>query len=121
MADSNAKSESHSNLTSSGVSTSSRSSAPSHSDVTVVSSTPPVEPGAATAMLDPRQLGAALEGQQLDHVLLEKFIGGGGMGAVFRAWDTNLHRTVAVKIPSPRPGGGGDNPRRVLKKRSSAV
>jgi serine/threonine protein kinase len=121
MADSNAKSELHSNLTSSGVSASSRSSAPSHSDVTVVSSTPPVEPGAATAMLDPRQLGAALEGQQLDHVLLEKFIGGGGMGAVFRAWDTNLHRTVAVKVLSQRQGGDGDSQRRFqIEARSAA-
>src|SRR3954471_7272471 len=121
MADSNAKSESHSNLTSSGVSTSSRSSAPSHSDVTVVSSTPPVEPGAATAMLDPRQLGAALEGQQLDHVLLEKFIGGGGMGAVFRAWDTNLHRTVAVKVLSMRQAGDVESQRRFqIEARSAA-
>src|SRR3954453_3770575 len=121
MADSNAKSELHSNLTSSGVSASSRSSAPSLSDVTVVSSTPPAEPGAVTAMLDPRQLGAALEGQQLDHVLLEKFIGGGGMGAVFRAWDTNLHRSVAVKVLSQRQGGDGDSQRRFqIEARSAA-
>src|SRR5215211_1169478 len=74
-------------------------------DVTVISTTPPHEMGAATAMLDPRQLGQALEGQQLDHVLLQKFVGGGGMGAVFRAWDTNLHRTVAVKVLSMRQAG----------------
>jgi serine/threonine-protein kinase len=92
-----------------------------HGDVTVVSSTPPVEPGAATAMLDPRQLGVALEGQQLDHVLLEKFVGGGGMGAVFRAWDTNLHRTVAVKVLSQRQGGDGDSERRFqIEARSAA-
>src|SRR4051812_44612449 len=78
---------------------------PPHADATIISTTPPHEMGAATAMLDPRQLGQALEGQQLDHVLLEKFVGGGGMGAVFRAWDTNLHRTAAVKGLSQPDGG----------------
>jgi serine/threonine-protein kinase len=77
--------------------------------------------GAATAMLDPRQLGQALEGQQLDHVLLEKFVGGGGMGAVFRAWDTNLHRTVAVKVLSLRQAGDSESQRRFQTEARSAA
>jgi serine/threonine protein kinase len=82
---------------------------------------PPAEVGAATATLDPRQLGQALEGQQLDHVLLEKFVGGGGMGAVFRAWDTNLHRTVAVKVLSMRQAGDVESQRRFqIEARSAA-
>src|SRR6187455_2518902 len=81
-------------------------------DRTIISTSPPHEVGAATAMLDPRQLGQALEGQQLDHVLLEKFVGGGGMGAVFRAWDTDLHRTVAVKVLSLRQGSDTESLRR---------
>lgn len=77
--------------------------------------------GAATALLDPRQMGQALEGQQLDHVLLEKFVGGGGMGAVFRAWDTDLHRTVAVKVLSMRQAGDGESQRRFqIEARSAA-
>lgn len=76
--------------------------------------------GAATAMLDPRQLGQALEGQQLDHVLLEKFVGGGGMGAVFRAWDTNLHRTVAVKVLSLRADDSESERRFQTEARSAA-
>src|SRR4051794_16389959 len=94
---------------------------PPHADVTVISSAPPHEMGAATAMLDPRQLGQALEGQQLDHVLLEKFVGGGGMGAVFRAWDTNLHRTVAVKVLSLRQAGDSESHRRFQTEARSAA
>jgi serine/threonine-protein kinase len=94
---------------------------PNQSDLTIVSTLPPAEVGAATATLDPRQLGQALEGQQLDHVLLEKFVGGGGMGAVFRAWDTNLHRTVAVKVLSMRQAGDVESQRRFqIEARSAA-
>jgi serine/threonine protein kinase len=90
-------------------------------DITVISTAAPHEMGAATAMLDPRQLGQALEGQQLDHVLLEKFVGGGGMGAVFRAWDTNLHRTVAVKVLSTRQASDGESQRRFQTEARSAA
>jgi serine/threonine protein kinase len=100
---------------------SSTSTGQEHADLTVVSTLPPAEVGAATATLDPRQLGQALEGQQLDHVLLEKFVGGGGMGAVFRAWDTNLHRTVAVKVLSMRQAGDVESQRRFqIEARSAA-
>ena len=49
----------------------------------------------------PLELGEALEGRRLDYFELKEFVGGGGMGAVFRAIDTKLGRTVAVKILSP--------------------
>jgi serine/threonine protein kinase len=94
---------------------------PHEGDITVISTLPPAEVGAATATLDPRQLGRALEGQQLDHVLLEKFVGGGGMGAVFRAWDTNLHRTVAVKVLSMRQAGDVESTRRFQTEARSAA
>jgi serine/threonine-protein kinase len=94
---------------------------PHDADITVISTLPPAEVGTATATLDPRQLGEALEGQQLDHVLLEKFVGGGGMGAVFRAWDTNLHRTVAVKVLSMRQAGDVESQRRFQTEARSAA
>ena len=63
-------------------------------DATVLSqSSPDAVP--ATLMTGPLQLadiGRALQGQYLEHFRLEEFIGGGGMGAVFRATDTQLER-----------------------------
>jgi len=44
------------------------------------------------------ELGKLLEGSQLGDYRLEKFVGGGGMGAVFKALDTTLNRIVAVKV-----------------------
>ena len=45
-------------------------------------------------------IAEALEGTVLEHFTLEEFIGKGGMGAVYRATDTKLSRTVAVKVLS---------------------
>lgn len=66
------------------------------SDVTVVSRKPPHSvPGHAGSS---RQLGELLIGKQLGTFRLERFLGSGGMGAVFQATDTQLNRQVAVKV-----------------------
>jgi serine/threonine-protein kinase len=44
------------------------------------------------------EVARVLEGKTLDHFVLERLIGGGGMGAVFRGRDTRLDRTVAIKV-----------------------
>ena len=43
-------------------------------------------------------VGEELVGSNLEHFTLEEFVGKGGMGAVFRATDNKLGRTVAVKV-----------------------
>ncbi len=101
--------------------TASGATEPHQSDLTVVSTAPPMAIESPAKKLSPRELGAALEGQQLDHVLLEQFVGGGGMGAVFRAWDTTLHRTVAVKVLSMRQSADADSLRRFQTEARSAA
>ncbi len=67
---------------------------------TVISKSPPIGGMPDSGPSNPLEMGVALEGETLGHFHLEKFIGGGGMGAVFRATDSMLNRTVAVKVLS---------------------
>ncbi|NIP84190.1 MAG: protein kinase, partial [Planctomycetales bacterium] len=80
-------------------------SAPSHApprvslqDATVISDRPPAPVELPRGGVGPSELGRMLEGERLDHFELDKFIGGGGMGAVFRGTDTALGRPVAIKV-----------------------
>ena len=67
------------------------------SDATVLSSGESV-PRPDGSLARTSDLGRVLEGQKLNHFRLDAFVGGGGMGAVFRGTDTALGRTVAVKV-----------------------
>jgi serine/threonine-protein kinase len=90
-------------------------------DQTVISASPPLLGQPAQPAFNARELGRALEGRQLEHVRLEQFVGGGGMGAVFRAWDTELHRTVAVKVLSTYQAGDVESQRRFQTEARSAA
>jgi eukaryotic-like serine/threonine-protein kinase len=69
-------------------------------DRTVISTRPPLSVAKLPAQGTTQILGSTLVGQRLEYYELAEFVGGGGMGAVFRATDTRLGRTVAVKVLS---------------------
>ncbi|MFH5806312.1 protein kinase, partial [Alienimonas sp. DA493] len=48
---------------------------------------------------------APAERPRLAEFVLEERLGGGGFGVVFRAWDEQLLRPVAVKLFAPSPAG----------------
>ncbi|MCU0958986.1 MAG: protein kinase [Pirellulaceae bacterium] len=87
---------------------------------TVISKRPPVSGPAFRRAANPFEMGATLTGDQLGHFQLEEFIGGGGMGAVFRATDLMLGRTVAVKVVS-RDETNEDTLRRFRNEAQSAA
>ncbi len=57
----------------------------------------------------------------LNHFELLEFVGGGGMGAVFRAHDTMLNRTVAVKVLSQDQSSDEETLRRFQNEAQSAA
>lgn len=63
---------------------------------TVISKKPPQQ--FCTSGFDWRKVGELLIGKQLGTFRLDSLLGVGGMGAVFRATDLQLHREVAVKV-----------------------
>jgi eukaryotic-like serine/threonine-protein kinase len=67
----------------------------------VITSLPPIPspttPDPASRILE----GRVMPGDRIAHFDLIEYIGGGGMGRVFRAIDTKLGRTVALKVLPP--------------------
>ncbi len=69
---------------------------------TVVSKRPPLgAPGVVSDSAYRILHGMIESGDRLGHFELLEYVGGGGMGRVFRAYDTRLARYVAVKILPP--------------------
>jgi len=93
----------------------------SSDDRTVISTKAPMPRQIGTHGLPPSEVGRLLEGERLGHYQLEKFVGGGGMGAVFRARDTMLDRTVAVKVLSSSRTSGEEMQRRFRNEAQSAA
>ncbi len=91
------------------------------SERTVISKETPVAVPLPAAQLPPAEMGKLLEGQRLGHFDLREFVGGGGMGAVFRAHDTMLDRIVAVKVLSKLQSNDEETLRRFKNEAQSAA
>jgi serine/threonine-protein kinase len=94
---------------------------PSGSDATIISSRPLIGDSGAARLLPNLEIGRMLEGERLGHFELRSFVGGGGMGVVFRAWDTSLSREVAVKVLSREQSADEETLRRFRNEAQSAA
>ena len=65
--------------------------------------------------------GRIMPGDHLEHFELIEYVGGGGMGRVFRALDTRLSRTVAAKILSPNQAADPETVQRFHNEAQSAA
>src|SRR5262245_63856094 len=97
-----------------------RGPVPVPDDKTVISKRPPMSVSGSPFTGPPHDLGSTLVGKRLEHYELNAFVGGGGMGAVFRATDTRLGRPVAVKVLS-RDQGDDETIRRFRNEAQSAA
>lgn len=65
--------------------------------------------------------GRVMPGDKLGHFELVEYVGGGGMGRVFRALDTQLGRTVALKVLPPDQASDPDALQRFQNEAQSAA
>ena len=86
-------------------------------DATVISG----KPAAAGKSAATAEIGRMLEGHSLGPYRLDQFVGGGGMGAVFRALDTTLDRVVAVKVLSRQQSNDEEMLKRFRNEAQSAA
>jgi len=71
---------------------------------------------------DPRAQLSPEPGQMFGSYRIERTLGRGGMGAVFLAYDTTLHRHVALKIVfDDRTAAGGGSDARILREARNAA
>src|SRR5262249_4689083 len=59
-------------------------------------------------------------GSSLGPYRVETLLGAGGMGEVYRAFDTRLHRTVAIKVLAPEKFRDPEHKRRFLQEARAA-
>ncbi len=62
-----------------------------------------------------------MPGDRIGHFELVEYVGGGGMGRVFRALDTQLGRTVALKVLPPEQAAAADTLQRFQNEAQSTA
>lgn len=65
------------------------------------------------------QVPPLASGEMLAHYRVETKLGEGGMGAVYRAYDTRLERHVAVKVLLLDPSADPDQKQRLMREAAS--
>ncbi|HEY5311668.1 MAG TPA: serine/threonine-protein kinase, partial [Pirellulales bacterium] len=90
-------------------------------DATVITQRPPGSASGSSRGSPSYELGKLLAGERLNHFELIEYVGGGGMGAVFRARDTMLGREVALKVLSRDQGADDETRRRFQNEAQSAA
>ena len=73
----------------------------SDGQATVITNRSPLPVSSASDAKSPFEKWGLMPGDRLGHFELIDYVGGGGMGRVFRAHDTRLAREVALKVLSP--------------------
>ncbi|MGA2034586.1 MAG: serine/threonine-protein kinase, partial [Thermoguttaceae bacterium] len=88
---------------------------------TVISSRTPLAAASVSDSANRILQGRILPGDQLGHFELLQYVGGGGMGRVFRALDTRLARSVALKVLSPEQAADRETVLRFQNEAQSAA
>lgn len=88
---------------------------------TVISQRPPANSSGVPRQMALIDLAKQLAGERLNHFQLMDYVGGGGMGAVFKALDTMLNREVALKVLSRDQSAEEDTRRRFQNEAQSAA
>ena len=90
-------------------------------DRTIITTSPPIPAPAASDSVSRILDGRVMPGDRIGHFDLVEYVGGGGMGRVFRAIDTKLGRTVALKVLPPEQAAGADALQRFQNEAQSAA
>ena len=94
---------------------------PCEDQPTVITRRPPLSTPSGQDALNPFEKWGLQPGDRLGHFNLVELVGGGGMGRVYRALDTRLARTVALKVLSPDQAADGNTLLRFQNEAQSAA
>ena len=81
---------------------------PAADSPTIITGRPPISSPALSDSTCRILEGRVMPGDRLGHFELVEYVGGGGMGRVFRAFDMQLGRTVALKVLPPEQASDPD-------------